>query len=216
MIAFGKLQELLPGAPITWPAQKAINAAALAAVLVLAIWSSLDIRQAPFFIMMAIALAIGVAAVLPIGGADMPVVISLLNSFTGLSAAATGFVLSNDALIIAGTLVGASGTLLTQLMSKAMNRSLANVLFGAFGGGRRRRTAERPARWRIARCDEATADRRGGALAYASRVVVRPGLRPRGRAGAARRARSSASCSRRGASTSSTRSTPSPAACRAT
>ena len=82
-----------------------------------------------------LALLLGVALVLPIGGADMPVVISLLNSFTGLAAAATGFVLDNNALIIAGTLVGASGTLLTQLMSKAMNRSLANVLFGAFGGG---------------------------------------------------------------------------------
>jgi NAD(P) transhydrogenase subunit beta len=174
MIAFGKLQELLPGKPITWPAQKAINAAAFAAVLVLAIWSSLDIRQAPFFIMMAIALGIGVAAVLPIGGADMPVVISLLNSFTGLSAAATGFVLSNDALIIAGTLVGASGTLLTQLMSKAMNRSLANVLFGAFGGGPAVATKkpgaveDRPVR-------EATATDVAVLLAYARRVVFVPG-----------------------------------------
>jgi NAD(P) transhydrogenase subunit beta len=170
MIAFGKLQELLPGKPITWPAQKAINAAAFAAVLVLAIWSSLDIRQAPFFIMMAIALGIGVAAVLPIGGADMPVVISLLNSFTGLSAAATGFVLSNDALIIAGTLVGASGTLLT----KAMNRSLANVLFGAFGGGPAVATKkpgaveDRPVR-------EATATDVAVLLAYARRVVFVPG-----------------------------------------
>jgi proton-translocating NAD(P)+ transhydrogenase subunit beta len=174
LIAFGKLQELLPGRPITWPAQKAINAAAVAAVIVLAIWSALDVREAPFFIMMAIALGIGVAAVLPIGGADMPVVISLLNSFTGLSAAATGFVLSNDALIIAGTLVGASGTLLTQLMSKAMNRSLANVLFGAFGGGPAVATKagglveDRPVR-------EATATDVAVLLAYARRVVFVPG-----------------------------------------
>src|SRR5262249_59131752 len=81
------------------------------------------------------ALAFGVTMVIPIGGADMPVVISLLNSCTGLAAAATGFVLHNNALIIAGTLVGASGTLLTQMMGRAMNRSITNVVFGAFGTG---------------------------------------------------------------------------------
>src|SRR3981081_3345800 len=80
-----------------------------------------------------LALLFGVALVMPIGGADMPVVISLLNAFTGLAVAAAGFVLGNQLLIVAGTLVGASGTILTRLMSKAMNRSIANVLFGAFG-----------------------------------------------------------------------------------
>jgi NAD(P) transhydrogenase subunit beta len=175
LIAFGKLQELLPGRPITWPAQKVINAAAAAAVLVLAVMSVLDVRQELFFPMMAIALLIGVAAVLPIGGADMPVVISLLNSFTGLAAAATGFVLSNNALIIAGTLVGASGTLLTQMMSKAMNRSLANVLFGAFGGGPAVASSagggsngDRPVR-------DTSAGDVGVLLGYARRVVVVPG-----------------------------------------
>ncbi len=174
LVAFGKLQEWLPGRPITWPAQKVVNGAALAAVLVLAVVSATSIDQSLFFPMCVIALLIGVAAVLPIGGADMPVVISLLNSFTGLAAAATGFVLSNDALIIAGTLVGASGTVLTQLMSKAMNRSISNVLFGAFGGGPATSAgssadnADRPVR------DTAASDV-GVLLGYARRVVVVPG-----------------------------------------
>jgi NAD(P) transhydrogenase subunit beta len=175
LVAFGKLQELLPGRPITWPAQKVINAAAAGAVLVLAVLGVLSVDQSLFFPMLVIALLIGVAAVLPIGGADMPVVISLLNSFTGLAAAATGFVLSNNALIIAGTLVGASGTLLTQMMSKAMNRSLTNVLFGAFGGGPAaganvtgRENGDRPVR------DTAAGDV-GVLLGYARRVVVVPG-----------------------------------------
>jgi len=175
LVAFGKLQELLPGRPITWPAQKVINGLALAAVLVLAVLRVTRVDQSLFFPMLVIALLIGVAAVLPIGGADMPVVISLLNSFTGLAAAATGFVLSNNALIIAGTLVGASGTLLTQMMSKAMNRSLANVLFGAFGGGPAAAASssggsngDRPVR------DTAASDV-GVLLGYARRVVVVPG-----------------------------------------
>jgi H+-translocating NAD(P) transhydrogenase subunit beta len=175
LVAFGKLQEVLPGRPITWPAQKIVNAVGVAAILVLAIWASVSVNQTVFFVMAGIALLIGLAAVLPIGGADMPVVISLLNSFTGLSAAATGFVLNNTALIIAGTLVGASGTMLTQLMSKAMNRSLANVLFGAFGGGGAVASAgkgeagvQRPVR-------EATATDVAVLLAYAQRVVVVPG-----------------------------------------
>ncbi len=173
LVAFGKLQELLPGRPITWPGQKFINGAALLAVLVLAVLSATTIDQSLFFPMCVLALLIGVAAVLPIGGADMPVVISLLNSFTGLAAAATGFVLGNDALIIAGTLVGASGTLLTQLMSKAMNRSITNVLFGAFGGGPASSSAaavdgNRPVR------DTAASDV-GVLLGYSRRVVVVPG-----------------------------------------
>src|ERR671931_283154 len=116
MVAFGKLQELIQGRPIVYPGQQVVNALLLASVLAAGI-----------------AIVVGVLFVLPIGGADMPVVISLLNAFTGLAAAATGFELENNVLIVSGMLVGASGTLLTILMGRAMNRSLANVLFGAFG-----------------------------------------------------------------------------------
>jgi NAD(P) transhydrogenase subunit beta len=135
IVAFAKLQELLPGRPITWPGQKALNAIGAAVALGLAVYASFDIADPLLWIAVAIALVLGTAAVLPIGGADMPVVIAFLNACTGLAAAATGFMLDNTLLIIAGTLVGASGTLLTKLMGDAMNRSLANVLFGAFGGG---------------------------------------------------------------------------------
>ncbi len=135
LVAFGKLQELLPGRPITWPAQKALNGVGAIAVLGLAAYASLNIQDPLLWVAAGLALLLGVSAVLPIGGADMPVVIAFLNACTGLAAAATGFALNNSLLIIAGVLVGASGTLLTQLMSKAMNRSVASVLFGAFGGG---------------------------------------------------------------------------------
>ena len=135
LVAFGKLQELLPGRPITWPAQKLINGLGAIVVLGLAAYASFNINDPLLWLAAVLALLLGVSAVLPIGGADMPVVIAFLNACTGLAAAATGFALGNSLLIIAGVLVGASGTLLTQLMSKAMNRSVANVLFGAFGGG---------------------------------------------------------------------------------
>ncbi len=135
LVAFGKLQELLPGRPITWPAQKLINGLGAIVVLGLAAYASFNINDPLLWLAAVLALLLGVSAVLPIGGADMPVVIAFLNACTGLAAAATGFALGNSLLIIAGVLVGASGTLLTQLMSKAMNRSVASVLFGAFGGG---------------------------------------------------------------------------------
>ena len=135
LVAFGKLQELLPGRPITWPAQKLLNGLGAVVVLGLAAYASFNIHDPLLWLAAVLALLLGVSAVLPIGGADMPVVIAFLNACTGLAAAATGFALGNSLLIIAGVLVGASGTLLTQLMSKAMNRSVASVLFGAFGGG---------------------------------------------------------------------------------
>jgi NAD(P) transhydrogenase subunit beta len=133
LVAFGKLQDLVPGRPIVFPAQNAINAA-LAVVLITLIALTATTENGIWLVLlMAVALALGLLFVLPIGGADMPVVISLLNAFTGLAAASTGFVLDNTALIIGGTLVGASGTLLTLKMGQAMGRPLRQTLFGAFG-----------------------------------------------------------------------------------
>src|SRR5579863_3468753 len=136
IIAFLKLQEVMTGRPVTYPGQQIVNGIVLIAILGLAIWFVATLGVLPgwaFPLLLLAALLLGVFFTLPIGGADMPVVISLLNSFTGVAVAITGFVLTNSVLIISGTLVGASGTLLTMLMAKAMNRSLGNVLFGAFG-----------------------------------------------------------------------------------
>jgi H+-translocating NAD(P) transhydrogenase subunit beta len=134
LIAFAKLQALLTGRPITYPGQQIVNGALALAIVALAVYL-IAVASTPiiFVPLLILGLVLGVAFVLPIGGADMPVVISMLNAFTGLAVAASGFVLGNFALIVAGTLVGASGTLLTKLMSDAMGRSLGNVLFGAFG-----------------------------------------------------------------------------------
>ncbi len=134
MIAFAKLQGIMGGAPILYTMQKQINALMLVAALVLGVLFVLDPSRWLFLvIIIALALILGITSVIPIGGADMPVVISLLNSYSGIAAAMTGFVLSNNALIITGTLVGASGFILTNIMCKAMNRSLGNVLFAGVG-----------------------------------------------------------------------------------
>lgn len=134
MLAFAKLQELMTGTPVTYPGQQVVNGLLVVVILVLAvILPAVTGSTMGFVVLLALALVLGIAFVLPIGGADMPVVISLLNAFTGLAVAASGFLLDNFALIVAGTLVGAAGTLLTKLMSNAMGRSLANVLFSAFG-----------------------------------------------------------------------------------
>jgi NAD(P) transhydrogenase subunit beta len=133
MIAFGKLQELVSGRPITYPGQQVGNALLFVGAIALAIVAMGSIEFWLLAAAIGAAALFGIVFVLPIGGADMPVVISLLNAFTGLAAAATGFVLHSNVLIVSGMLVGASGTLLTTLMARAMNRSLANVLFGAFG-----------------------------------------------------------------------------------
>ena len=136
-IAFGKLQEILPGRPITLgPFQQVVNLV----LLVLALAAGVDLiagahSEALFIGMLVCAALLGNFLVLPIGGADMPVVISLLNAFTGLSAAATGVALNNPALIVAGMIVGASGTILTNLMAVAMNRSIPSIVAGGFGGG---------------------------------------------------------------------------------
>jgi H+-translocating NAD(P) transhydrogenase subunit beta len=134
LIAFAKLQELLSGRPIVYAGQQVVNGLVLLGALVLGVLVVAG-AEADWYViaLIALALAFGVLFVLPIGGADMPVVISLLNAFTGLAASAAGFLLHNNVLIVAGALVGASGTLLTLLMGRAMNRSIGNVLFGAFG-----------------------------------------------------------------------------------
>src|ERR1700678_466575 len=132
-IAFAKLQELMTGRPVTYPGQQIINALIGAAALGLIITILVTGSSTLLWILLALAFVLGIAFVLPIGGADVPVLISLLNSFTGLAVAASGFTLGSNLLIVAGTLVGASGILLTRLMSKAMGRSLSNVLFSAFG-----------------------------------------------------------------------------------
>jgi proton-translocating NAD(P)+ transhydrogenase subunit beta len=175
MVAFAKLQELMTGTPITYPGQQLANGLIAAAIVGFVI-AVLAVASVPFSFLslMVLALVLGVAFVLPIGGADMPVVISLLNAFTGLAVAASGFTLNNFALIVAGTLVGASGSLLTKLMSDAMGRSLVNVLFGAFGqvragaaaasGGKEGRSVR-----------SASADDLGTLLAYSRRVIIVPG-----------------------------------------
>ena len=135
IIAAGKLQGLINGAPVTFPGSRAANIAAA----VIGVGGGIYMIATPsvpcMIIIILAALAFGVTMVMPIGGADMPVVISLLNAFTGLSAAAAGFALDNVALIVAGTLVGSSGTILTMAMSTAMNRSIGNLLFAGFGAG---------------------------------------------------------------------------------
>ena len=137
-VAFGKLQELIPSQPMGLPGQKIINGALLLVLIAGCIYLGInndlgDLSQPVFILMLVVAAVLGTMVVLPIGGADMPVVISLLNAFTGLSAAAAGIALDNTALIVAGTLVGSSGTILTLEMATAMNRSVANILFAGFG-----------------------------------------------------------------------------------
>jgi H+-translocating NAD(P) transhydrogenase subunit beta len=134
LVAFGKLQELVTEKAVSFPLQKVINGILFAGAAAVAIYLVVTPANLPLYVALNIAaLIIGVMFVIPIGGADMPVVISLLNSFSGLAASMTGFVLGNNVLIISGALVGASGIILTKIMCDAMNRSLANVLFGAFG-----------------------------------------------------------------------------------
>jgi NAD(P) transhydrogenase subunit beta len=174
MVAFAKLQELMTGTPITYPGQQVVNALIAAAIIGFAIAVLFISSGAGTFVpLLVLALVLGVAFVLPIGGADMPVVISLLNAFTGLAVAASGFVLGNFALIVAGTLVGASGTLLTKLMSDAMGRSLANVLFGAFGTIQVGAGAAAGAEGKSVR--SGSPEDIGTLLAYSRRVIIVPG-----------------------------------------
>jgi NAD(P) transhydrogenase subunit beta len=174
LIAFAKLQELLSGKPVQFPLQRALNALLLLAIVVLGVLLVAGRGGVPvLWGIFAVALVLGALVVLPIGGGDMPVVISTLNALTGMAAAFTGFVLHNQMLVVAGVLVGASGTLLTILMGRAMNRSLANVLFGAFGAEGATPAAAGGGPPRTVR--QTTAEDAAIALAYARNVVIVPG-----------------------------------------
>jgi H+-translocating NAD(P) transhydrogenase subunit beta len=173
-IAFAKLQDLIPTRPLAVPGQQVINALLLIGIVVCCVLIASDNTEPPeglFIIVLLAAALLGNLVVLPIGGADMPVVISLLNAFTGLSAAAAGFALDNVALIVAGTLVGSSGTILTMEMATAMNRSVGNILFAGFGGAPAAGagTGEERPHTSIGAQDAASK------LAYADSVVFVPG-----------------------------------------
>jgi NAD(P) transhydrogenase subunit beta len=176
VIAFLKLQEIMTGRPVLYPGQQIVNGLIAIAIAVLAVWTIATQGTLPpgaFVALLLLALLLGILFVLPIGGADMPVVISLLNSFTGVAVAIAGFELDHELLIVAGTLVGASGTLLTILMGRAMNRPLRNVLFGAFGAHAGSDPAGAGTRTQNVRVT--TVEDVAVMLAYAQKVMIVPG-----------------------------------------
>ena len=134
IIAFGKLQGILPGKPLVFPGQHMVNLGLGIALVLCVIWLSVGQSETAFWVIVALSLVIGVLIIVPIGGADMPVVVSMLNSYSGWAAAGIGFTLGNPALIIVGALVGSSGAILSYVMCKGMNRSFFNVILGGFGG----------------------------------------------------------------------------------
>jgi NAD(P) transhydrogenase subunit beta len=173
-VAAGKLQEVLPSRPLTYRGQNAVNFALLGVILVILGAVVAGKGGMPlFYTLVGLALVAGVSLVLPIGGADMPVVVALLNSYSGLASAATGFAISNNVLLVSGALDGTSGFLLSMLMSKAMNRSFANVLFGAFGSETQAAGALGAGSDLVA--TPISAEDAAVQLAYASNVVVVPG-----------------------------------------
>src|SRR5436853_7906193 len=172
LMAAGKLQEVLPQRPLTYRGQNFVNLSLLAISIALAAYLVLHPGAKQLFPgMIGIPLLFGILMVVPIGGADMPTVISVLNSYAGLSAAAMGFVLDSKLLIIAGALDGSSGLILSVIMSKAMNCSFTNVLFGAFGQVAPTAAGVQEAR----QVKRASPEEAAGILAAASRVVVVPG-----------------------------------------
>ncbi len=175
LIAFAKLQELMSGRPLLFPMQKPLNVAIFGVIAALAIYqiATAEPHLWPFYAVVLLSLLLGVLVVIPIGGADMPVVIALLNSLSGLAAAMTGFVIDNPVLIISGALVGSSGLILTRIMSKAMNRSIANVLFSGFGAAVAGGDGKRSAEGLVVR--RTTAEDLAIQLAYARLVVIVPG-----------------------------------------
>jgi NAD(P) transhydrogenase subunit beta len=173
IIAFAKLQELVTGRPITYPGQQVMNGVVAVAILGLGVTACVSPHTWLVTAVAVLALLFGIAFVLPIGGADVPVLISLLNSFTGLAVAASGFVLHSVVLVVAGTLVGASGTLLTRMMSSAMGRSLPNILFSAFGSVITATAGTEAGGDRTVR--SASAEDIAVLLAYSSKVIIVPG-----------------------------------------
>ncbi|MBV8375378.1 MAG: NAD(P)(+) transhydrogenase (Re/Si-specific) subunit beta [Verrucomicrobia bacterium] len=171
LVAFGKLQGLVPGTPLVYKGQNIFNLSLLAVTIgcfiLLLFYPGV---AALFYLMLGLAFIFGILLVLPIGAADMPVVISLLNSYAGLASAATGFAISNNVLIIAGTLDGGSGFILSIVMCKAMNRSITNVLFGAFGNVTEKAGAASAGDMREAHLEDV-----GVQLAYARQVIFVPG-----------------------------------------
>jgi NAD(P) transhydrogenase subunit beta len=173
IVAWGKLQGVIAARPVKYPGSQLVTIGLFAAALIIGAYLVAVDNSTPLFIVFVlIALVLGVQLVMPIGGADMPVVVSLLNSYTGIAVAATGFVLNNFALLIAGTLVGASGAILTQLMTKAMNRSLFNVLFAGFGTGGGAVAAGEDGEEQLR---EINAEDAAVLMAYGKRVIIVPG-----------------------------------------
>jgi NAD(P) transhydrogenase subunit beta len=173
IVAFGKLQGVIASRPVKYPGSQVVTAVLFVAIVGIGIYLAAVESSVPLFLLfVALSLVLGVQLTMPIGGADMPVVVSLLNSYTGIAVAATGFVLNNYALLIAGTLVGASGAILTQLMCKAMNRSIFNVLFAGFGtgGGATAAGAEGEESLREINAEDAAV-----LMAYGKRVIIVPG-----------------------------------------
>lgn len=170
-LTFAKLQELVTGRPLIFPGMRWVFLAVVGGCLAVGVWVVPTTAPWLAVVLVLLSLAFGLLLVLPVGGADVPIVISLLNAFSGITVAASGYVLGNTLLIVAGTLVGASGTLLTQLMARAMGRSLVNILFGAFKGGSTLgggQAADRPVR-------SAGPEDIAILLGYASKVIVVPG-----------------------------------------
>ena len=171
-IAYAKLQELMTGRPITYPGQQIINGLVFLGAIALVVALLISPTNLLLWVLLGVSLIVGISFVLPIGGADVPVLISLLNSFTGLAVAASGFTLDSNVLIVAGTLVGASGILLTKMMSQALGRSLPNIMFSAFGSATTGAAAagadDRPVR-------SGTPDDIAVMLAYARKVIIVPG-----------------------------------------
>jgi NAD(P) transhydrogenase subunit beta len=173
IIAAGKLQGLIPGQPITFPGSRLANIVIAVVAVGMSAFLISTVSIAGLIVVIVASLAFGVTMVLPIGGADMPVVISLLNAFTGTAVAMAGFVIGNVALIIAGALVGASGGILTKLMADAMNRSLANIMIGGFGTGDTAAVTAGPDAGAGVR--SITSDDAAIQLAYAAKVIIVPG-----------------------------------------